>query len=235
MHVFYAPSAEQGHAVLSEEESRHCVKVLRMRPDQELILVDGKGNWFEAVLTEANPKGCVVRITNKRTDYLARPVGLHMAVAPTKQIDRFEWFLEKATECGIDQVTPVYCEHSERTVIKPPRLEKLLLSAMKQSLRAYLPRLNPAVDLKAFLKQAHEGQKLIAHCGEGQKQGFGQVYAPGRDALVLIGPEGDFSADEIALALEQGFSPVGLGPHRLRTETAALAFCVTFNFMNKLI
>lgn len=235
MNVFYAPSANQGCAVLSDEESRHCVKVLRMRAGEEAFLTDGKGGWYTAVLAEADPRACLMQVREARSAYRERPVRLHIAIAPTKQTDRLEWFLEKATECGIDEVTPVICEKSERTVVKPERLERVLLTAMKQSLRAYLPRLNPARRLAEFLESDQKGEKLIAHCREGEKHGLLQGAAPGRDMLVLIGPEGDFTAEEIDLALGLGYRPVSMGPHRLRTETAALTACIAFNLKNGLL
>mgnify|MGYP001025334089 CR=1 FL=1 len=235
MNVFYAPEASDGLALLSEEESRHCVKVLRMRTGQELNLTNGKGDWFTGVLAQADPRACMVEIREKTNGFGQRPVRLHMAVAPTKQIERFEWFLEKATECGIDEITPVLCEKSERSVVRHDRLEKVLLSAMKQSLRAYLPKLNPAVRLKDFLKLPATGSRYIAHCGDGEKSGFAQSCPAGKDALVLVGPEGDFSLDEVMMAKHQGFSQVSLGQHRLRTETAALALCIAFNLKNELL
>jgi 16S rRNA (uracil1498-N3)-methyltransferase len=235
MNVFYAPAAEEGFAVLSGEESHHCVKVLRMRTGQELFLTNGKGDWFLGSLTQADPRACMVEIREKKTGYGQRPAKLHMAVAPTKQSDRFEWFLEKGTECGIDDITPVICEKSERNAVKSARLEKVLLSAMKQSMRAFLPRLHPAVKLKDFLQQPFDGLKFIAHCGDGPKSGFSEVCQPGQNALILIGPEGDFSPEEVLLAREKGFVSVSLGQHRLRTETAALALCIAFNFMNDLL
>lgn len=235
MNVFYAPSADQGFAVLNDEESRHCVKVLRMRPGEEVFLADGKGGWFRGELTEADPRACLVQIRETWSDYRKRPVRLHIAVAPTKQSDRLEWFLEKATECGIDEVTPVICEKSERTVLKPQRLEKILLTAMKQSLRAYLPRLNPVRRLADFLGSDFQGEKFVAHCREGEKQGLLHACTPGKDAVVLIGPEGDFTAGELGQALARGYHPVSMGPHRLRTETAALTACIAFNLKNGLL
>lgn len=220
--------------ILSQEESYHAVKVLRLRPGQQVVVTDGQGKWFEGELTEANARACVVNIT-RREEQLSRPFRLHMAVAPTKNIDRFEWFLEKATECGIDEITPVFCENSERHVIKPGRLEKLLVAAMKQSLRAYLPVLNPPVKLQDFLKKDAQGTKLIAHCGSGTRNNLQIVYAQGQDAVVLIGPEGDFSETEVKIALEAGYKPITLGDYRLRTETAAVTLCINLNFVNGLL
>lgn len=220
--------------ILSQEESHHAVKVLRLKPGQQVVVTNGQGKWFEGELTEANARACVVNIT-RREEQPPRPFHLHMAVAPTKNIDRFEWFLEKATECGIDEITPVFCENSERNNIKPERLEKLLVAAMKQSLRAFLPVLNPSVKLKDFLKKEMKGTKMIAHCGNGTRDNLLNVYVQGQDAVVLIGPEGDFSETEVKTALEADFKPITIGDYRLRTETAALALCINLNFVNGLL
>ncbi len=220
--------------ILSQEESHHAVKVLRLRPGQQIAITNGHGKWFEGELTEANARACVVNII-RREEQPPRPFRLHMAVAPTKNIDRFEWFLEKATECGIDEITPIFCENSERHVVKPERLEKVLVAAMKQSLRAYLPVLNPPEKLHDFLKKEAQGTKLIAHCGQGERNTIISTYISGQDAWILIGPEGDFSKVEVKAALEAGYAPITLGQHRLRTETAALALCINLNFVNGLL
>lgn len=220
--------------ILSQEESHHAVKVLRLRPGQQVVVTNGQGKWFEGELAEANARACVVNIT-RREEQPPRPFHLHIAIAPTKSIDRFEWFLEKATECGIDEITPVFCENSERHVIKPERLEKVLVAAMKQSLRAYLPVLNPPVKFHDFLKKEAQGTKLIAHCGNGARNSLQNVYEPQQGAVVLIGPEGDFSETEVKAALQEGYAPITLGQHRLRTETAALALCINLNFVNGLL
>lgn len=234
MHVFYSAVNADQMLILSQEESHHAVKVLRLREGQEVVVTDGRGKWCQGKLVQANARGCVVHIT-KMEEQTARPFRLHMAVAPTKNIDRFEWFLEKATECGIDEITPVFCENSERHVIKPERLEKLLVAAMKQSLRAYLPVLNPAMKLKDFLKKEVQGSRLIAHCGNEDRNALQNIYVPGQDAVVLIGPEGDFSVTEVAEALQAGYQAISIGDYRLRTETAALTLCINLNFVNGLL
>ncbi|MBW6497568.1 MAG: 16S rRNA (uracil(1498)-N(3))-methyltransferase [Bacteroidales bacterium] len=234
MHVFYSPITDGPMLILSEEESHHAVKVLRLRPGQQIVVTDGLGKWIEGELAETNARTCVVNIS-RRSEQPPRPFRLHMAVAPTKNIDRFEWFLEKATECGIDEITPVFCENSERHVIKAERLEKVLVAAMKQSMRAYLPILNPAMKLKDFLKQEVKGSRIIAHCGNGARNILQNVYEQGQDTVVLIGPEGDFSETEVNISLEAGYAPITLGQHRLRTETAALALCINLNFVNGLL
>ncbi len=189
---------------------------------------------MHGILQDTGSKEAVFSIAQKE-NIGKRPFRLHMALAPTKNIDRFEWFLEKATECGIDEITPVICEKSERRVIKPQRLEKILVAAMKQSLRAFLPRLNAATPLETFLRQPLANSRFIAHCAEGSRKHLRDVYMPGSDALFLVGPEGDFSDREIETAIEQGFTAISMGKHRLRTETAALALCVQANTMNALL
>ena len=234
MQLFFAPAITDGFHMLDREESGHCIRVLRMVEGDALTLTDGRGGRYRAVIASANPKSCLLKV-EEHTQMAARPCRLHMAVAPTKNIDRFEWFLEKATESGIDQITPIFCENSERQIIKPERLEKVLVSAMKQSLRCWLPQLQPAVKFSEFAAALHEGSKLIAHCAEGSKLPLSQALLPGSDALILIGPEGDFSAEEIAIATRAGFTAMSLGAYRLRTETAALAACMGFNLINKLL
>ncbi len=232
MHLFYSPVIDTDYFTLDHEESRHCVKVMRLRAGDEVFLTDGMGGWYKAEIADPNPKSCILRINEKRTIPNPRSGRLHLAVAPTKNIDRFEWFLEKATECGIDEITPVICDHSERTIVKAARSEKVIASAMKQSLRAWLPTLNPAIPLNTFFKIGQRSQKLIAHCSDGNKKQFQEVYNKGGNAVVLIGPEGDFSHQEIEQAITIGFQPISLGNYRLRTETAALAVCVSFNMLN---
>jgi 16S rRNA (uracil1498-N3)-methyltransferase len=232
MQLFFTSGVKGDTCSLSEEESLHCIKVLRFRPGDPVDLTDGRGKIYSGTLIRTDPKGCEVRITRIAE---VEPDGwhLHIAIAPTKSTERFEWFLEKATEIGIHEITPVICEHSEREVIKPGRLEKVLLSAMKQSLRAWLPRLNEAMRFRDMMELNVEGQKLIAYCGTGNEPGLHKVYRKGSGALILIGPEGDFSDDEVELALASGFLTVGLGPGRLRTETAGIAACHAVNLMNR--
>lgn len=234
MHVFFSERLDGDMIMLSSEESHHALRVLRLREGQEVTLTDGKGKWLRGLLAEVNSKTCLINILDRRNQP-PRPFHLHMVVAPTKNIDRFEWLLEKATECGIDEITPVFCENSERNIIKPDRLEKVLVAAMKQSKRAWLPVLNPAVRLKDFLKQPADGVKMIAHCGPDQRHQLNDLYVAGQNAIVLIGPEGDFSETEVRQALQAGYLPVTLGDHRLRTETAAIAMCIELNFLNRLL
>lgn len=235
MHLFYQEDMSQDLVLLDREESRHCLKVLRMRQGDELWFTDGKGLMCRANLAQADAAACTAFIVERRL--APKPIlgSLHMVVAPTKNMDRFEWFLEKATECGVSEITPLICAQSERSVVKPERLQKILISAMKQSQQAYLPRLNPAMSFKSFMQNPVPEAAFIAHCVEGQKQSLRQSYQAGQDAMVLIGPEGDFSPEEIRQALERGFLPISLGNNRLRTETAALVACIEINFINGLL
>ena len=216
-----------------KDESRHIVKVLRKKEGDTLHITNGKGWLFIAEVTIPDIKNCQVSIASKLFEP-QKAYSLHLAVAPTKMNDRYEWFLEKATEIGVESITPVICDHSERKVIKPERFEKILQSAMKQSLQYHLPRLQPAISFKEFIAQSHKGNCFIAHCDEGHKQSLKSQLKPKTDVTILIGPEGDFSTNEIDLALTNGFIPVTLGETRLRTETAAIVACHSVNFINEL-
>ncbi len=232
MHVFYTPDILR-NPELPEEEAQHCTRVLRLGVGDNITLTDGKGNFYKAEITVANSKRCLVAITETIHQNSLWPCHLHIAVAPTKNMDRNEWFAEKATEIGIDELTFLNCRFSERKVIKTERIEKILISAIKQSLKARLPKLNEMIDFTKFIAQDFKGQKFIAHCYEGEKPLLKDVLTPGKDAVVLIGPEGDFSEEEVKAAIERGFTPISLGKSRLRTETAALVACHTMNLMNQ--
>ena len=231
MHVFRSDITPGQMVILNPEESHHCAKVLRLKQGSELIVTDGKGQWLRGYLQETNPKACLISPSEIST-IPVRQHRLHMAVAPTKNIDRFEWFLEKATECGIEEITPVFCENSERNTIKLERLEKVIVAAMKQSLRAWLPTLNPSIKFNDFLQKEISGVKMIAHCDSEERKDLKQAYTPGQNAIVLIGPEGDFSETEVFQAMEAAYQPIKLGNYRLRTETAALVTCIEFNVIN---
>lgn len=231
MQLFYTPGITNSDFYLDEAESKHAVRVLRLANGDKIQLVDGKGNFFEAKIVDAHPKRCEVEVTKKLTEFNKRSHYLHMAVAPTKNIDRFEWFLEKATEIGVDEITPVLCDHSERKVIKNDRLEKVIISAMKQSIKAYLPKLNLLTPLKNILESDFDGRKFIAHCYEQDRRELKRELDLSESNLILIGPEGDFSEDEVKLALQKQFIPVSLGESRLRTETAAVVACHTVNLL----
>lgn len=232
MHLFYTPDI-LSNPELPEEEARHCTRVLRLGEGAEIDLTDGKGSFYKAVIEQAHPKHCLVSITRAIPCVPSWPFYLHLAVAPTKNIDRMEWLAEKATEIGIDAITYLNCRFSERKELKTERLGKILVSAMKQSLKATLPRLTGMTDFKTFVGQPFDGRKFIAHCAPGEKPLLKHACLPRENALVLIGPEGDFSTDEIRMAEEAGFTAVSLGESRLRTETAALTACQTLHFINQ--
>ena len=232
MQIFYTPDIAL-RAELPEEEAGHCIRVLRLTEGDEILLTDGKGMFYKAAISRAHPKHCEVDILESWQQPALWNFQLHIAVAPTKNIDRMEWFAEKATEIGIDAITCLNCRFSERKEVKPARLEKILVSAMKQSQKATLPVLTGMTDFCTFVTQPFDGRKFIAHCEEGDKKLLKQLYQPGENALVLIGPEGDFSPEEIELALKNGFLPISLGESRLRTETAALVACHTIHVLNQ--
>ncbi len=232
MHIFYTPDIHVS-TELPEEEAQHCVRVLRLSTGDEITLTDGKGNFYRAEITAATNKRCFVAI---RETIYQEPLWkghLHLAMAPTKNMDRNEWFAEKATEIGLDELTFLNCRFSERKVIKTERIEKILVSAIKQSLKARLPILNEMTDFQQLIARDFPGQKFIAHCYEGEKATLKDAIRPGEDVLVLIGPEGDFSEEEVKAAMEKGFTPISLGKSRLRTETAALVACHTFHLINQ--
>jgi 16S rRNA (uracil1498-N3)-methyltransferase len=223
MNLFYTTKIEGEYAYLSEEEARHVVQVLRKREGDMLNFTDGNGGMYEGQISEIGKKKCVLQIKKQKQEVGKRNFRLHIAIAPTKNINRYEWFLEKATEMGIEEITPIFCAHSERTKVRIDRLEKVLMSAMKQSLQAYLPKLNEPIKLAQFLKNQSTAQKFIAHCEKDfDKNQLVDKIEKGQDILLLIGPEGDFSVKEIEAAKEAGFVPVSLGNTRLRTETAGL-------------
>ncbi len=233
MQLFYNPDLDKSitQFTFSQEESRHIVKVLRKKEGDVLHITNGKGYIFESEILLADQKRCKAEIVSTQKKH-AKAHWLHIVVAPTKNNDRLEWFLEKATEIGVNEITPIFCDRSERKIIKKERLEKVIQSAMKQSLRTYLPKLNDAISFKDFMEQEQNGLLFIAHCEEEEKVDLKRRVAPDRDITILIGPEGDFSQNEISSAYEKGFLPVSLGEYRLRTETAAIVACATVNMIN---
>jgi len=234
MHLFYNTELNNDIVELSPEESRHCAKVLRLRPGDEVAFTDGNGMRCFAKLVTTGA-GLATASVFHREAISPRPFYLHMAVAPTKNIDRYEWFLEKVTECGVDEITPLICAQSERTLVKHERLDKIMVAAMKQSQRAYLPKLNSAIKYDRFMKQDFTDQCFIAHCDQQEMISLKDAYIPGQSATILIGPEGDFNSQEIKQAMASGFRAISLGNSRLRTETAALVACVEVNFLNGLL
>lgn len=227
MQQFFLPELQPDcdYASFSKEESRHITKVLRKQPQDVLVLTDGKGNQYHGLLEILNSKSCGVRIT-KVIPVTADPYKLHIAIAPTKNMDRLEWFVEKATEIGIHQITPILCHRSERKTIKHERLHKIAVSAMKQSMGAYLPQINPLTTFDDAVQKA-QGMCAIAHCHDSQKDLLKSIENTHKNIHIFIGPEGDFTDDEIAFALSNSFIAVSLGHKRLRTETAALTACQT--------
>jgi len=231
MHLFYTPEIKKNFYLLNEYESKHCNKVLRLKINDIIYLTDGKGNLYKSKIIENELKKCQVEIIKTFKNYNKRPYYIHIAIAPTKNIDRFEWFLEKATEIGIDEITPIICEHSERKTIKTERMEKIIQSAMKQSLKAYLPKINNITEYKNIFTLPDK-YKYIAHCNSNSLIHLKKVYQKKNNALILIGPEGDFSDREVQLALKNDFQEVSLSKNRLRTETAGIVSCQIINLLN---
>ena len=234
MNLFYDPLINGQFYSLSQEESKHISRVLRKKEGDTVYFTDGKGWFYETIITIANTKNCEVEILRKYEGTDNRPFRIHIAIAPTKINDRFEWFLEKTTEIGIDEITPIICDHSERKVIKKERLEKVITSAVKQSLKSHHPLLNGQISLKDFLNKEFTGQKFIAYIDKEITLELSKVVKTKEDILVLIGPEGDFRPEEVEIAKENGFIPVSLGKSRLRTETAGIVACNTVNIINQI-
>ena len=234
MQLFYNPSITEAATsfIFDKEESKHIIKVLRKKEGDILFVTNGFGYLFTTEISIASDNKCTVKIASFEKQE-APKFHLHLAVAPTKMNERYEWFLEKATEIGIQEITPIICEHSERKVIKTDRFQKILETAMKQSLRYYLPKLNEPIAFKDFVKHDLNGQKFIAHCSATDKKSLKNELKTDEDVVILIGPEGDFSVKEIQLAIENNYIPVSLGNTRLRTETAAIVACHSMVFMNE--
>ena len=234
MQLFYNSSITETATsfVFDKEESKHIIKVLRKKESDILFVTNGLGFLFKTEIALASDSKCTVKIVSFEKQE-APKFHLHLAVAPTKMNERYEWFLEKATEIGIHKITPIICEHSERKIIKTDRFQKIIESAIKQSLHYYLPKLNEPISLKEFLKKKIDGQKFIAHCEETDKKSLKNELKSNEDVTILIGPEGDFSIKEIQLAIENNFIPVSLGNTRLRTETAAVVACHSVVFKNE--
>jgi len=231
MQLFFIPDIAGDSVTLNETESKHAVKVLRMSEGTRVHIVDGKGGFYEAEISDAHPKKCRLSVLKVQKETSRKNYRVHIAIAPTKNNTRFEWFLEKATEIGIDEITPLLTEHSERKAVKTDRLEKILVSAMKQSQKTFLPKLNELISFKDFIQNNSEKEKFIAHCNNGEKPHLKNTLKKEQDLLILIGPEGDFSLEEVAAAKENGFREISLGNERLRTETAGIVACHIANLM----
>lgn len=234
MNVFYLPNAQIGTISFPEEESKHIVKVLRMKEGDGFCVTDGNGSLYDAELIDAHPKRAMANLSNQRDGYDIRDFKVSIAIAPTKLNERTEWFLEKATEIGIDEVKLFASYHSERRVANVDRFKKIVVSAMKQSVKSKMPLVEDMVSFDKLVKQNYDGQKFIAWIDDDVKEQLCDLYKKGENALVLIGPEGDFSKEEVALAKENGFVPVSLGEARLRTETAAVVACHTIQLINQM-
>ena len=232
MTLFYAPEIV-AVPFLPEEESLHCAKVLRLKAGDRAHVIDGRGGLYEVELVTPHVKHTEVRIVSVQENFEKRPFRVHLAIAPTKNMDRFEWFFEKATEIGVDTITPLLCRFSERKVIKTERIEKILISAAKQSLKAFVPQLNAMCSFTDFLKTVSESQRFIAHCYDTDKPHLLQVCSPCSDVVIMVGPEGDFSREEVSTALVHNFQPVTLGDSRLRTETAGVVACHLITVVNR--
>ena len=238
MHRFFAPDIART-LTLPEEESHHAVRVLRLAEGEEIEAIDGNGTLYRCRITQAHSKHCALEIVSQEQCPPHWGAAITVAVAPTKNLDRIEWMAEKCTEMGIDRLVPLLCQHSERKVLKTERLRKILVAAMKQSLKAQLPQLDELTTLPALLAEEHnDTQRFIAYCDESlpreQRRSLAQLYDPKRPAVVLIGPEGDFSPQEVEASFKAGFVPVTLGDSRLRTETAALKAVATMHTIKEM-
>ena len=236
MQLFYSPDivSTSQNFIFNKEESRHIIRVLRKKEGDLLHITNGKGYLITAEISHANEKKCLVHIISFEKQQKTWDYNLHIAIAPTKMNDRFEWFLEKATEIGIDEITPIICDNSERKVLKTERMQKVLVSAMKQSLKFNLPKLNEPVKFSEIVSLNFNGTKFIAHCEDpDQKNTLKNLLKPNQNILVLIGPEGDFSPKEITKALQHKFIALSLGSSRLRTETAGIVVCNSVSVINE--
>lgn len=234
MQIFYAPDISGNTYILDEKESKHCIRVLRMTEGTPVRLIDGKGNLYEGFISEPDSKRCMISISETKADYEKRNYRLHIAISPLKNPERFEWFVEKSVEIGVDEITPLISRNTEKQSVKQERINKIIVSAMKQSVKAVRTVLHEPSAFIDFIANNVQGIKMIAHCSSNSgRTGISEVYRKGEDALIMIGPEGDFRNDEIKAALERDFIPVHLGSSRLRTETAGVAACHSIYIINQ--
>ena len=231
MHFFYMPQITGEEVILNAEESRHCVRVLRLKENDMISIVDGKGNLYNAVMMKPDSTNSKVRINSIIREYKKRKHHLHIAIAPTKKTERFEWFLEKVTEIGIDEITPIISARSERLRLNMERITRIIIAAMKQSQRAYLPRINPLKDYQSFIEEAICKSKIITHCNSQDLPVITKKIMSDTPVVVLIGPEGDFTRDEVNKAISHGFREASLGHFVYRTETAGIMACYLFNLL----
>ena len=233
MHTFYTPDIHGKIHRLEKQESQHCINVLRLKEGDRIILVDGKGGYYKAKIKIPDPHKCTIEIISSKHEVGKKNFRLHIAIAPTKNISRFEWFLEKVTEIGIDEITPLLCNRSERKTIRNERLDKVIVSAMKQSVKAYKPKLNRIINFSEFISIKHSSTKFIAWCDKKSNPELKELATKGDNTLILIGPEGDFSPEETGQAIKNGFHLIQLGTSKLRTETAGIVACHTVNLINQ--
>jgi 16S rRNA (uracil1498-N3)-methyltransferase len=234
MQVYYAPDITGDTHTLDDKESKHLIRVLRMKKGTPVSLIDGKGNLYEGEVADPDPKKCIVQIKSVIMGFEKRNYRLHIAISPLKNPERFEWFVEKSVEIGIDEITPLICRNTEKKGFKTERIRNIIISAMKQSLKSYETRLNQIRSFSEFISEAHAGKLMISHChgGTGRSK-IAEVCSKGEDAVIMIGPEGDFSKEEIEDALSKKFTQIHLGSSRLRTETAGVAACHSIYFINQ--
>lgn len=232
MHLFYHPFNINNTIQLDPEESRHCIAALRHSKGDMVNLIDGTGGFYKGEIINADKRACEIKILERQNEFNKRNYYLHIAIAPTKNMERFEWFAEKATEAGIDEITPLICEFSERKNINSERLNKVLVSSMKQSMSAYLPKLNGAESFRDFILKSVKAQKLICSCSSNNNSTLKNLGEK-KNYLFVIGPEGDFSENELMLAQANGYTAISLGAKRLRTETAGIYICSVISFLNQ--
>jgi len=234
MNLFYTPNITSDEYTLNEQESVHIHKVLRKHPGDIIHLTDGEGYFYKAEIIEADKRSCKLKILSKKEGTDKRGFKIHVAIAPTKNMDRLEWFIEKTTEIGIDEISIVSCFHSERKIVKNERLEKIKIAACKQSLKSNFPVINELVKFKTFISQDFKAyEKFIAYIDKDVTKGLKDLYKKEKNVLIMIGPEGDFSKEEVEEAKKQGFTPISLGRSRLRTETAGVVACNVVHFINE--
>ena len=234
MHIFYAPEISGNTFILDEKESKHSIRVLRMTKGTAVRLIDGKGNLYEGCISDADSRRCMITISEVKTDYEKRKYSLHIAISPLKNPDRFEWFVEKSVEIGVDEITPLLCKNTEKQSVKPERINNIIISAMKQSIKAGKTVLNEPCTFNDFIDHPVPGKNMIAHCSTATNRiSISEAYMKNENAVVMIGPEGDFSNEEISAAIRRNFIPVHLGSSRLRTETAGVAACHSIYFINQ--
>ena len=234
MQIFYSRQFRDNICELDQTESAHCIRVLRMKKGSRVNIIDGNGNFYEGIIDDPDPRACKILLHHSESDFEKRSYKLHIAISPLKNQERFEWFVEKSVEIGIDQITPVLCRNTEKPAIKKERINKIIISAMKQSVNAFRPVLNGETSFQEFLRLRFDGCKMIAHChSDIDRDSISGVYTRGQDAVIMIGPEGDFAREEVLQAVSAGFIPVHLGRSRLRTETAGISACHSVYFINQ--